>query len=132
MTERLHLWDENRDVAMLALWHLLDEDGELAEEPIVVVADTQDPTTDTFASTLQEAIDAYNVEAIVIESDLNILVFVLPVELVREVTRAANPECSVALATTPPDDLMWAALASEGGMTLLQVPAEPFRVIGSA
>lgn len=132
MTDRLSLWEEHRDVAMLALWHLLDDDEELTEEPIAVIAAIDDPITQTFTDTLQEAIDASNAEAIVVESDENLLVFVLPVELVREVTRLANPACWEALADTPPDNLMWAAVASAGGISLLHVPIEPFRVIGSA
>ena len=132
MTERLPLWEEHRDVAMLALWHLLDDDEELSEEPIAIVADTSDPTTLTFAEALQGAIEAEDSEAIVVESDENLLVFVVPVELVRRVTHRANPECWSALADTPPDQLMWAAIASDGGMTLLHVPIEPFRVIGEA
>ena len=132
MTDRMSLWEEHHDIAMLALWHLLDEDEELAEEPIVIVADTRDPTTRTFMDAIQEAIDTHDADAVVIGSDEHLTVCVLPLEIVREVTRVVNPECSEALVDTPPVNLMWAALASDGGMTLLHVPIEPFRVIGSA
>lgn len=128
--DRLRLWDLHRDVAMLALAHFLDDDA--GPEPIVVVADTSDESTQTFTGILQGAIDDCGADSVVVESDENLWIFVVPVSVVRDVTSIANPECALALMEEPPDDLMWAAIVSRGGMTLLCVPIEPLRVLGSA
>lgn len=132
--DRLQIWEQHRDIAMLALAHLLDEcEDELNDEPMVVVVDDRDPVGGSIMGALTDAIDqSEEVDAIVVANQDGYSVLLLPVELVHNVTLSSNPACAEALVAEPPEGAMWAAVIAEGGMTLFHVPIEPFRSIGSA
>lgn len=133
MTDRLKLWDQNKDVAMLALAHLLEECDGLEEEPIIVITESKDPTSRKIAETFSLAIEAKeDIEAIVVANQNGATIQILPVPLARTITKMFNPECAEALREEAPSDQMWAAVISGGGMSLLQVPVAPLRAIGSA
>ena len=133
MSERLDLWDESRDISMLALGHLISEsDGELEEEPMIIVADLEDPLGAEITQLLSGALDDEEATGMVVTDHENKAILILPVELVRQTTGAMNPALARELAADAPEDLMWAAVVSGGGITLLQVPIEPLIAVGSA
>ena len=133
MTDRLKLWEDNRDVAMLALAQLLDEAEELRHEPMVVVADRSDLLGRSTAMALSRAIDIRNdIDAIVIEVPPELSVMIVPVFMVRAMTKLTSPICEKALQDPCPEGAMWAVVISGEGMILLHVPVAPLRSIGSA
>lgn len=134
MANRQTLWDQNRDVAMLALAHLLDDgEEELEEEPVIVVADEEDEVGSGISKALTELIDRHDdIEAIVVGNEGGATILIVPHRIVVAFMEAANAECAKLLEEEPPEDLMWSVVISDGGIMLLQVPIEPLRAIGSA
>lgn len=134
MANREALWDQNRDVAMLALAHLLgDGDDDLEEEPVIVVTDESDEVGHSISEALSELVDQDDdIEAIVVGNEGGASLLIVPLRVVSALMRVANPVCSKALEESLPDDLMWAIVVSDGGLTLFQVPIEPMWAIGSA
>lgn len=132
--DRLQIWEQHRDIAMLALAHLIDEcEGELSHEPMVLVAESGDTFGSVLVDAVTKAIDAHDdVDAIVVANQDGYSVLLVPVELVQQVTLHSNPKCAAALESEAPEDLMWAAVIADNGITLFHVPIEPFRAIGSA
>lgn len=125
------LWFANRDMAMLALGHLLGQ-GSIEEEPIIVVADTTHETTRSFVWGVRAAIEGSDANGYVLDSGESIMMLILPVRLVRGVATAKYPKQSAALEQHPHGELMWVAVAEEGQLALLQVPIEPYWPEGSA
>ncbi len=133
MTDRLKMWDQNKDVAMLALAHLLEECDGLGEEPIIVVTDSRDATAKKVSQALSTVIEARDdIEAIVVSNQNGATIHILPVTIAQTITRLFNPECADAMGGDIPEDQLWAAVVSDNGMSILQVPLAPLRAIGSA
>lgn len=133
MAERIDIWRDNRDIAMLALGHLLDQSEEgMEDDPMVIVADQTDDMGYALTEALSQALDNEDATGIVVSDPHGMMILILPVELVQQVTEHTNPRCAQALEEEPPEDFMWCAIVSDGGMTLLQVPIEPLMSIGSA
>lgn len=134
MSDRLALWNENRDVAMFALAHLLDENEEdEIDEPMVLICDENDEFGRELTYVLTKVVDDYeDIAAIIIAGSNGVSIIIVPTEIVQDVTQKANPVCSKALDKRPPEDTMWAGIVAYGGITLLHVPIQPLRAIGSA
>jgi len=133
MSDRLKLWEQNKDVAMLALAHLLDECDGLEEEPIIMVTDSKDSFARELADAVSQAIEAYDdIEAIVVTNQNGATIQILPTSLAVAVTKNLHRECSVALQEEVADDQLKAAVVSKGGVSILHVPLSPLRTIGSA
>lgn len=133
MTDRLKLWDDNKDVAMLALAHLVDECEGLEEEPIIVVTDSRDPVARKVALALSTVIEARDdIEAIVVANQNGATIHILPIPIAQTITKLFNPECAAAMSDEAPEDQMWAAVIAGNGMSVLQIPLAPLRTIGSA
>ena len=135
MSDRLKIWKEHRDIAMLVLAHMLDEsdEDEGLAEPMVLICDEHDSLGRELTSTLGEIIDRHDdITAVVVGGSDGISVLIVPTEVVRDLMKESNPPCAKALDTRPPEDSMWCAVVAYEGITLLHVPIEPFRAIGSA
>lgn len=119
---------------MLALGHLLDqcEDG-LSDEPMVLLVDGNEKEGQQIVEEISAIMDQdEEIDGLIAGGDDGIRILIVPTQLVQAATLTSNPECSEALDDEPPDDCMWAGVIADGGMTLLHIPIEPFKSIGSA
>ena len=134
MSERIHIWHEHRDMAMLALGYLLDQcDDDLQDEPMVLLVDGRDDEGAKIVEDISAIMDQdENIDGLIAGGEDGIIIVIVPTQLVQAATVLSNPDCSEALDSAPPDGCMWAAVIASEGMTLLHVPVEPFRSIGSA
>lgn len=133
MVDRLRLWDDNKDVAMLALAHLLEVCEGLEEEPVIVITDTKDAIAQKLKEAIALIIDTKDeVEAISVANQNGATLQIIPISMAQRITQVFNHEVGEALQEQAPEDQLWCAIVAGGGVSLLQVPLAPLRAIGSA
>lgn len=132
MSDRIRIWEENKDIAMLALGQLYGA-LEPRHDIMVVVAVQDDALGRATTKAITRAVEVRDdIDAIVIETQDGVGVMVAPIFLVKAMTKLTSPSCSDALEEPCPEGQTWILVISGGGMALLYAPVEPMRSIGNA